>query len=507
MKMQPQKDITWTQVQTHRWERDIDEVENFYTTLARRFQGTGRTFFAMTAHISFSVPRIESSRESTEERVTQALQKAWMRIRYDHPTIASWVYYQPESGRCRKVYETFPESQNVHILDWLNETFHIVSTSQSGQEWCNSDPPVPKRPTLFFLKHPVSSLDRCSYDLVLRSQHDIIDGIGSLHLLNNLFNYASVAFHDVEGFEVPHFGDETKSLSPPFRIAASVPFSLTTEQTKRVDNMIKTNSQLRNGVEIATVPFKSGTTVPGRHQRACLTLEPAYTAKLLASCKGLGASVTHVYHAALAIILRDIQERRPGERQVRYINYSLINERGHCRPPYNTPAHAVSVYHSVSGQSLVIDLAGPTPFTAEKELKVKGQEFLRVVEEVKSYYQAIRDDQEHVYLAPTYWALSTPPYPPGPEVPEIPSPNEAPSVSISSLGIIDKIISPSQGIFELYDPWVTGEELGTGLGLFLGTFRGAMCLSIAYNDAWHTEGEATNFINRCNSLVLECLEL
>lgn len=43
---------TWKQTKPGRWERDIDEVEQFYTTLTRRFQGTGRTFFAITAHVS-----------------------------------------------------------------------------------------------------------------------------------------------------------------------------------------------------------------------------------------------------------------------------------------------------------------------------------------------------------------------------------------------------------------------------------------------------------------------
>lgn len=58
------------------------------------------------------------------------------------------------------------------------------------------------------------------------------------------------------------------------------------------------------------------------------------------------------------------------------------------------------------------------------------------------------------------------------------------------MGVVDKIIQPCRSVFKLDDPWVTGEELGTGLGLFLGTFKGELSFSIAYNDARHNIEEA-----------------
>lgn len=48
---------------------------------------------------------------------------------------------------------------------------------------------------------------------------------------------------------------------------------------------------------------------------------------------------------------------------------------------------------------------------------------------------------------------------------------------------------------------MTGEELGTGLGLFLGTFRGEMELSAAFNEAWHTAEEVHGFLDRCERIV------
>lgn len=57
------------------------------------------------------------------------------------------------------------------------------------------------------------------------------------------------------------------------------------------------------------------------------------------------------------------------------------------------------------------------------------------------------------------------------------------------------------------DPWVTGEELGNGVGVFLGTHRGEMSLSAAYNDAWRGREEVLGYLGRCVGIVGEALGL
>ena len=44
-----------------------------------------------------------------------------------------------------------------------------------------------------------------------------------------------------------------------------------------------------------------------------------------------------------------------------------------------------------------------------------------------------------------------------------------------------------------------------GLDCFLGTFRDHLCLSAAFNDAWHNEDEAVGFLQRCKEAVLQGL--
>lgn len=85
---------------------------------------------------------------------------------------------------------------------------------------------------------------------------------------------------------------------------------------------------------------------------------------------------------------------------------------------------------------------------------------------------------------------------------EVPKPKEVPSVSVSSMGVVDGIVKRVHYLgeerggmkLEVQRPWVTGEELTNGLGVFLGTFDGVLCLSCAFNEAWHEKKDVDEFL-------------
>ncbi|KAJ5364913.1 uncharacterized protein N7496_010626 [Penicillium cataractarum] len=491
----------WKLTKPGRWERDIDEVEEFYTSLAKAFEGTGRVFFAMTGFISFSIP-VQTGSDSfeTEKRVETALKNAWTRLRFDHPTIASRVQFDPAQQKYKKTYETFTDSASQR--QWLDDTFRVVPERISGLEWCNSDPPVPALPTLFLIKSPTSNGDTFRADLVLRSHHDIIDGMGTLLLFNNLFSLAADAYEQTE-YDLPPFGDEWSNLSPPLRMAAGIPASLSPEHEEQMRGILQHNASLKEDIETASPPFQRQSAVPGKHQRVAVTLSEDTTARVLEKCRSLGLSITHAYHAAIALAVRDLQERKESERMVRYISYCLVNERHHCNPPYSTSAHPATVYHSVSGRCLAVDLTVHAVESSDGT-PTDEEEFLPIAQHIRDYYLDIRDDVEYIKLIPAFWAMSISPYP-GPDPPVIPARNESPSASISSMGVLDKAIRHNYGSFSVDDPWVTGEELGTGLGVFLGTWKGRLTLSAAYNDAWHGKEEVLDVLSRCNDVSLQGL--
>jgi len=507
--------FSWAEVASGRWERDIDEIENFYLALDQQYAATGRHLFAIMGHISVTtdVPP-DQQPEECERKLENALRDAWARLRFDHPTLASYVEY--EGKQPRKIYDTADNFNHSSALQgWLNETFCPITTQQTGLEWCNSDPPVPKLPTLFVLKTSEVVKDgeesrTIRRHLVLRAPHNIIDGIGTLLLFNNLLKHASNAYSSSK----PHalsWGEEYQNLSPSFRVAAALPDAITPQQLERIETITLANADLRRGIPIMSVPFRNANEMPGKHQRLSITVSASQTTAILSACRNLSLSVTHAYHTAIAMAVRDAQPSQPTPSLKRYINYCLINGRAHCQPPYNTPAHAASVYHSVSGAHLALDLTVPGTPTSRTIADDKA-DFERLAPIVKKYYTSVREDTAHPPLVPHYFTMATPKDPhirdstaenPAP----LPANNGAPSVSISSMGRVDDLIAAKHGALRVQDPWVTGEELGTGLGAFLGTFDGELHLSAAYNEAFHEKQEVEAFLARVQEIVVSVLEV
>ena len=507
LKMKTVRNYAWRQVNPGVWQRDIDELEEFYSTLIVLYEGSGRMFFGMTGHVSLSIQITKGLLpENAELEIDRALEKAWLALRYSHPTLAAEVTQDVEKNEWTKTYRGIQSEAEKDV--WLERTLVHVSNGQTGNEWANSDPPAPKVPTMFVLHPPPKHGDAKSptirRDLVFRSPHDIIDGIGTLIMLNNFITLAAEAYEKGDGYQPPALnGSEISNLSPSYRLAAEVPSELTQAQVDKVQQMTAQKAAMVSDptVEVLALPFRSGAVVPGRHQRLALNFNQEKTRQLLTACKAAGATPTHVFHAAAAIVVRDLQDKPSETKRVRYINYILRNERSKCAEPFNTSKHPAAVYHSISGQSLIVDMDLPSA-GAELDPQARRDEFFTVLDTIKQFYLTIKEDKEHHILTPSLWRQSIPPLPASPRPLPVPPPKEHPSVSISSMGRTDGIVFPETGAFSTRDPWVTGEELGNGLGLFLGTSRGELCLSAAYNDTWHTEADVERYLKRCKDVVL-----
>lgn len=506
--------LIWREASPGVWQRDVDEAEKFYYALAKLYESSGRMFFAMTGHLSVSVDVPQGqTREDVEQCLETALRHGWLALRYDHPTIASQVSHDLATGQVTKTYRTCPADTERDA--WLAKTFVPIATGETGEEWANSDPPAPRIPTLFVLEPRTAASSSVASntirrDLVLRSPHEIVDGIGTLHMFNNLTRLIADAYEAGSSSKTPSFdGSETKNLSPPLRVAANVPTELTDRQKQNLSeqNAHKAAASQDDGdIKVLKMPYQHGTKAPGKHQRVALDFSERDTAALIAACKSPRATVTHAFHAAIAMAVREVQERKPQPQQVRYVNYILRNERRSCVDPYDTPRHAVSVYHSVSGRALMVDMTLPASGDAIGPAD-RVNELCSIIEKIRHFYDAVRDDGDHYALSLPIWEAGCPKLPKSDAFPPVPPPNPKPSVSVSSMGNVDSIIASKHGQIMVDKPWVTGEELGNGLGLFLGTFRSKMSLSAAYNDAWHNKAEVEDFVCRCRDIVLTGLRL
>ena len=506
------ENFAWQETTAGTWVRDVDEAELYYYHIARAYEGSGRICFGITGHLTLSIAKPENcTYETMASRVDDALRRGWLQLRFDCPTIASLVVYDERTARVRKQYKVFSDDNTPDA--WLAQTFQFITTGQTGAEWCNSDPPAPALPTLFLIipaaANPGTSSNIVRRDLVLRAPHDVIDGVGTIHLLNKLIANAANAFDNhMDATLAANFGAEVKNLSPPLRVAACIAPSLSWLQMARLPQIAMQHMKVRAGVEVASIPFKRGALLPAKHQREAILLSVEQTGAILAACRGIGVTVTHAFHAAAALAIRDRQERRPKPRKVRYINNILANERSRCQGEYGTAMHAAAVYHSSPYRSLYVDMTVPA-LGCTVDSTTKKQEFLETVVQMSAFYSLVRHDSRDIDFIPLVWSKARLPWSPSLDgtLPSVPEPDASPSVSMSSLGLIDRILQPNHSCFKIFNPWITGEELSNGLGLFLGTFLGQLELSCAYNEAWHSSSEIRSYLKDCWQIVQDSFEV
>ena len=501
-----QPDHEWREASPGRYERDLDEVELFYATLAKLYEGTGHSFFAITGYLEVLLDLSPSEDlADIEQRVENAFRAAWRRLCSDHPTIASFVEYDRSTKTCRKVYERFKsDDQSKGEPEWLESSFKTIDNNQSGLEFANADPPIQQHATLYLIKPPVraeaSSSRYIRRDVVFRCPHVTIDGIGTLMLLDNLMAHTAKAYKLQEASSNISPEPETSKLSPPLRIAASIPSNASPIQLDRLSETNAAESALRKDVELLSIPFNRDAILPRESRRVAIHLGKKEARGLSERCKALGISVTHAFHAGIVLALRNIAERRDRERNARYVNYCLVNLRQQCRPPCGSSRHAVSVYHSVPGNSLAIDVTIPAKGSPSPRESRSSDDFHSIVAQVKGYYLGVKSDLEFVAMTPLVFKGFTLPYPEELHC-KVPPPNQSPSVSISSMGVIDNLMRLEHSPFTINAPWVTGNEYGTGVGVFLGSWRGEMSLSATFNVAFHEEAKILEFLNDTKNVV------
>jgi hypothetical protein len=144
----------------------------------------------------------------------------------------------------------------------MNKSFINVNNGQSGVEFCNSDPPVEKYATLYLITPPTKaeSIEQnvLRRDIVFRCYHDVIDGIGTLMLLNSLFRLAGQAYDLQDDYPDVQFGDEHRNLSPPFRTAARIPSEPTSAQQEKARLIMAAKAASEKDANPIFIPFQPG---------------------------------------------------------------------------------------------------------------------------------------------------------------------------------------------------------------------------------------------------------
>ncbi|CAH0028434.1 unnamed protein product [Clonostachys rhizophaga] len=473
----------WCQAPDCTWQRDIDEAERFYATFCRKPDDPDAASFPVTCHASFSVPISEAggSYEATAEKITDALRTAWLALCHESPTLASWIQYDSSAGAWKRMYAPLNGSEDSSTVSaWLSQTFKQVSLDTNA-EWFNLNPPVFKFATLFVVVSPSDQDDLVHRKVYLRCPHDLVDGMGILHLTHRFFVLANESYQG-GALNTRWDGHEAAYLSPPLSTAIGIQGQPTDAQRQAYNDLMARNATLQTEKPLLGLMLSDNPGRADRIQRISFSLPKSLTAELVKKSKLQSITITHLVSAALTLALRDLQSFPPGTLGVRYCNQSIVNLRGLCLPSQDPLA--VGNYHMIAAQSMAIDLS---PTLCHNTNNGSEEELISVAKQFRDYYAAIRPvskpmDQDLLSFIPMTWDLFTPK-----PTTQPPPQQQVASVAISSLGNISNIVKTEYGAFSLTAAWVAGETLGTGISTFIQTFAGELGFSTIFNLAFHQQ--------------------
>jgi hypothetical protein len=120
------------------------------------------------------------------------------------------------------------------------------------------------------------------YEITFRSGHDLINGMATYALLDNLIRHAACTFECKDGDIDVQFGDGYKNLSPPFRVALGLlPATLDSPTRARIDAIRDQRNKDRAGA--LSFPCKRGVSVPGKTHRAAVAFTAEESKAVLAA--------------------------------------------------------------------------------------------------------------------------------------------------------------------------------------------------------------------------------
>ncbi|KAI4101336.1 MAG: hypothetical protein LQ339_005134 [Xanthoria mediterranea] len=444
--------MSWKETRPGRFERPLTCAEGYFKQLADTGIQINREHWAIRVHARFCWDGAADDPET-------ALRHAWKTMRFDHPEIASFA-----EGDTR-VYQV-PEPDD--LLSWLTETFVVIQDG-TVDDLLGSIRPS-RFPRLYFL--PQYS------DLLIQLPHWYIDGIGSICLLNNMFE----ALADPREIA---FGTEPARLLPVLEQTANLP----THSTRMHDQVAsKLLTMFTSGLPSISVPMEHPQAIPGATGRLAIILQNNVTQVISSVCRARKTTVTAAVHAALIAATQEMAG--PEMKSCNYTSWGVFSLRPYLAPDFVNPkAHPVNLH--VCGLPLTIR---PSSFAAN-------------VSHLSGFYKQLANPESRAnvwpHLDPFYQTLTA-------AVRQPPQEDTPPAVGplLDSIGIADRYLKSQYGNKVTVSRfWLSTEVLSAELLIYLWTWQGEMKLSACYNKEFHAPDRVRRLLEITRDKLLEYLDI
>ena len=445
--------MPWKQTSKGRYERAFDSIEDSHRAIKAVGAPLNREHFSIRASIKFQID------VSSIEETTLALRHAWRTIRYNHPQLAAIDY------EGTYVYEV-PDDASLEL--WLSSTFLVEPQgANSSEELYGKLQPTDLAMLYYF---PQTS------QLMLHTSHWRIDGIGTMHLFNDLFDILA------NPREV-HFGDEAKNLLIGVDEANNVPTQVSAQMdqiaTELLMRFVENSPSIGLPTKVADVPLGS--------ERCEIRIDEPLTLALVSRCRVLGITVTVAVHAAVISALRQYSNHENASEKRKYSNLTPVDLRRRSPSPYNGRGNAVSNFHT----PIPVIVTPSTFLDHTAQLQKQYTEGI-IITGPKSLFNFL-----DCYVRKACDAFMRPP------PPEAIPPSEP---ALSSLGIIDHFLDKKHGDrIEILDYWIGLEMISRQIECYVWTWKGTMRLSGCYNEAYYDRVFVEKFLYTIKDILIEGL--
>ena len=433
-----------------RYERPLDNNELLLKKVADPFKPLEREQWAVNI-----IARVHFGNQAEEETVA-ALRRAWIQTRYYHPLIAallegnSHVYQVPdEAALASWVLESFFVHKDKTVEDFLKDAGLLTYSS--------------------FHFFPACS------EVVMRTHHWLIDGIGSLHLMDQFLTLFSADGNP------PSFGDEWKSLAPSHSEIVGLASKLAPPAEEEAQKLFM--SFVANLPSIG-LPTESAL-APGGTCRSTLAFPRATLRALVAASKRRSVSIGAAVNAAITVATQE--NATPSPLAKNFTSVVFFNHRPYMPAPYNdASAWPMGVWMIGMPFSLP-----PADFATQAKAlqKVYKQPMVRTENPALDLYDS--------YCEKMASALSQPP-PPG-----IPAPSQP---QLSSLGVVDGRIQGTyagkrQASVLHVEPVL--DMMTTPLMMFQWSFGGMFMINACYNECFYQSSYVDKFLARVKEILFQ----
>ena len=504
-KTEPVLSLNWAEYSPGTWKRALDENEIFYNLAGRK----GQPFYPIYGSASFTIPSLGSEvSEQSKQEIDLAFKNAWLTLRNTHPSLLSYVVRDGEDAQFTRVYLAL--KSEVEASAWADSTCKSIVTDGSAIDWFNQKRPNCQNASIFLIHSREEA--KPSFTVFLMLPHEVVDGMGTTHILHQIFEIAGRAFEQKESFILPVWGSEGTRLTSCLKVAANVPEEFSDIQKERLLEIQESNMALFSNADILHFPSNPppDDMKVDRREHISYALSKEKSAKMIEACKNIapGVTVNHVSTVATALALAELQPKRDTPYSARFLVFAMVNLRPFLRQPFNDPNQAVGAYCCIAGKALGIDAMVPG-LASETEKNTSGDDFYELVIEARDHFTNLKSARcgkmhEQLSFAPSSWATWTPKA--GADLHAVADPPVC-NLPVSCLGDMSKIIASDYAGLHLTHAWVSSEGFGADVPIFSHTWDGKFELSSMFDNRYHTVQSVQGLLHRIADIMIEHLLL